>query len=92
MTKATDGISIVEPTGDEPGHYYIDPKHTGGMFGVMGYMLKCRKCGAKSIVECVLNGTNHNIDVSVICGECAKTVDYKEPFGPIKEAVIKWAK
>lgn len=38
--------------------------------GEMGYMLKCPHCNRKMIVDCLLNGSNHNISVSVTCAEC----------------------
>ena len=53
--------------------YFID-----GQFGIMGYMLQCRKCGRKIVVETVLNGTNHNLAVHVTCAECME-IDEEHP-------------
>ena len=41
-----------------------------GVFGSMGHFLKCHKCGRKIIVEFVINGTNHNMNVAATCAEC----------------------
>lgn len=67
--------------------YYIP----GSPFGVIGYKVKCRTCGRGVVVECVLNGTNHNISVGVTCLECVKlTEESRERLPEVSKTLDRW--
>jgi hypothetical protein len=45
---------------------------------VAGYFVECRMCHRKILVECGINGTNHNIAVLATCWDCMKEEHKKE--------------
>jgi hypothetical protein len=69
--------------------YYLPRQSDQPMsFASLGYLLQCRKCQRKIVVDCVLNGTNHNLGVYAICAECVKLEgDFKEKFPEQAKAI-----
>ena len=39
-------------------------------FGTMGYLRKCKVCGKLILVEEIINGSSHTMDIIVNCWEC----------------------
>jgi hypothetical protein len=39
---------------------------------VHGYLTECGTCHKKILVECLINGTDHNLEVLANCWDCMK--------------------
>lgn len=41
---------------------------------------KCSQCGRRILVQIVLDGSSHNMNVSVVCAECLKKIGVNGEF------------
>jgi hypothetical protein len=72
-------------------YYYVPPDKNG--VSVMGHFLKCPKCERKIIVDFGINGTNHNLFVNAICGECLVVCEqFKEKYPEETERIEEFLK
>lgn len=62
-----------------------------GTFPLMGHFLQCTQCGRKILVSIVLNGTNHNMSVSVCCADCLSTDDeFTKEYPEVSKKIENW--
>lgn len=55
---------------------------------LIGHLLKCNKCGKKILVEILLFGVSHNLDVIATCGSCMKISDnIKEKYPEVSKKI-----
>jgi len=57
------------------------------------YKLKCSKCGRKILVEAILAGTDHNVDLIVTCAECIKppfNEEFVRKYPDIAKDIESW--
>ena len=50
------------------------------LFGYEYHKEKCPQCGRRILVQIILNGTSHNVSVSVVCSECLEKIGVGEEF------------
>lgn len=59
-----------EPGVEEPKVHVVQTFTIPETIPVVGYLVECKGCGQKTLVETALNGSNHNISVTATCLDC----------------------
>jgi hypothetical protein len=62
----------------------------GDRFPTVGYLLECPGCKRKIVVETAINGTDHNISVSVTCGECVNLEELSKSNPSVAGQIAIW--
>jgi tRNA pseudouridine-54 N-methylase len=66
------------------------PGKNGGL-SISGHLMSCHKCGRNVMVELVLIGVPHHIQVIVTCGECVEpSKQIRKEYPEIVTKVENW--
>lgn len=68
---------------------FLTPSVDG--LALCGHKLKCHTCSRKILVQMVLFGQPHHLDLTVICGECLQVdKDFREQYPELSKDLEDW--
>jgi hypothetical protein len=61
--------------------------HSNGLTS-LGYVIACSKCGRKSLMEMMNNGSTHHTTPTIICGDCLDIgPEFKEKYPGVAKQI-----